>query len=117
MNFATLDPSTFKFADRVVEVHCGHWTQDTPADLALFTNQTRLSVFGVSRSLSLQQKFRRLKVNCSAYGKNPSPSFHPSAQSRPSLSTAIRGCFPLNGEAPLPHRFRIFCDTTAEGVT
>ena len=53
MNFATLVPSSLKFADRIVEVHCGHWTHDTQADLALFPNLTRLNVFasrGVFRS-------------------------------------------------------------------
>ena len=53
LNFATLVPSTLKFADRIVEVHCGHWTHDTQADLALFPNLTRLNVFashGVFRS-------------------------------------------------------------------
>ena len=72
LKFATLVPSTLKFADRIVEVHCGYWTHDTQADLALFPNLTRLNVFGVSRSLSpLQKKLRRLQVNCSPYGKNP----------------------------------------------
>ena len=56
VNFGILDPSTLKFPDRVVEVHCWYCTHDTPADLALFHNLSRLDVFGVSQCLSLPQK-------------------------------------------------------------
>ena len=62
LKFATLVPSTLKFADRIVEVHCGYWTHDTQADLALFPNLTRLNVFashGVFRSLRKSSAARR----------------------------------------------------------
>ena len=62
VNFWILDPSTLKFPDRVVEVHCWYCTHDTPADLELFSNRSRLNVFAVSRCLSLpQEKPHRLR--------------------------------------------------------
>ena len=61
LNFATLVPSPLKFADRIVEIHCGHWTHDTPADLALFPNLTRLNVFA---SHGVFHFYRRSSAAC-----------------------------------------------------
>ena len=102
LNFATLVPSILKFADRIVEVHCGFWTHDTRRPRAI-PQPDQAQRLCVSRSLSLlQKKLRRLQVNCSPYGKNPLVVFPSECTEQTFVIYSHPRVFSFEGRSPSP---------------